>query len=372
MSAPSGQSGLLRRDAFSDPVLYDEEQRLLGERCWALLGPAEWVTQDGSWMTGRIADREVFVQRFGERLVGFENVCSHRFAELRGSRRGNGAIRCPYHDWTFNSEGVPVGIPHCRELFGVSPHELRDRRLREVVVESRGGSIFGRLPGAGHGVELKAGLGRWSSLLDALGGRRLELIGDIEQTMRANWKLGFQNTLDEYHIVAVHPKSFGSGGWLSPGQFRYEDDGNGDAMILKRGGLGAIGADDVVRAVAEGRSLPVDYAIYHYFPDLLIGFVAGRVVMITRYEAMAVGETRVRTYLFDLLPPDGKPLSAQKRQAMAGYVRTVLEEDRDMVERWNRGMRQSWQAPLYGWQEQRLLHFERSWQELFPAGDAAT
>jgi phenylpropionate dioxygenase-like ring-hydroxylating dioxygenase large terminal subunit len=196
------------------------------------------------------------------------------------------------------------------------------------------------------------------------------LFGEQEQTMRANWKLGFQNTLDEYHIVAVHPKSFGSGGWLAPGQFRYEEQGLHDAMILRRAGLGDIDADAVVAAVAGGAPLPVDYAIYHYFPDLLIGFVAGRIVMVTRYEAMDVGETRVRTYLFDMLPPGGKPLSAQKRNAMASYVGTVLEEDREAVERWNRGLRQAWSTPIYGMQEQRLAHFERSWREIFPAGAA--
>lgn len=114
--------------------------------------------------------------------------------------------------------------------------------------------------------------------------------------------------------------------------------------------------------------MPADYAIYHYFPDLLIGFVAGRVVMVTRYEAIGVGETRVRTYLYDMLPPGGAALSDQKRKAMAAYVGTVLEEDRAAVEQWSRGMRQAWNAPLYGWQEQRLEHFERSWLALFPDG----
>jgi len=365
------RSSLLARSAFHDPALFETEQRLIGASYWALLGPADWVAKDGDWMTGRIAGREVFVQRFGDRLVGFENVCSHRFSEIRRERRGNGIIRCPYHHWTFNAEGVPVGIPHCREMFGVSPHELSDRRLRPVEVTSKGSMIFGRLPNGEDSPDLKTGLGRWFSLVEALDGRTLQLFNEQEQTMRANWKLGFQNTLDEYHIVAVHPKSFGSGGWLAPGQFGYEEEGQHDAMVLKRAGLGDVGADEVVRAVAQGKPVPVDYAIYHYFPDLLIGFVAGRVVMVTRYEAMDVGETRVRTYLYDMLPPGGAALNDQKRKAMAAYVGTVLEEDREAVEQWSRGMRQAWGAPLYGWQEQRLEHFERSWLALFPDGRAA-
>ncbi len=368
MPEPVPQASILSRATFQDRELFGVEQRLIGERCWALLGPAEWVAADGAWMTGRIADREVFVQRFGDRLVGFENVCSHRFSQLRDGRRGSGPIQCPYHAWVFNAQGVPVGIPHCREMFGVAPHQLADRRLRPVEVAIHGHMAFARLPGAARSFGFESALGRWSALLDALGGRSLELFSDQEQIIRANWKLAFQNTLDDYHIVAVHPKSFGSRGWLEPGQFRYESDGAHHAMVVLKnaGGLGNIDADSVVDAIRQGSAVPVDYAIYHYFPDLLIGFVAGRVVMVTRYEAMGVGETRVRTYLFDMPPPDGAALNAPRRKAMARYVGSLLEEDREAVERWNTGLQQAWAPPLHSLQERRLSQFERSWTALFP------
>lgn len=369
MTEPVPQASILSRAAFEDRELFGVEQRLIGERCWTLLGPAEWVATDGAWMTGRIANREVFVQRFGDRLVGFENVCSHRFSQLRDGRRGSGPIQCPYHAWLFNAQGVPIGIPHCRELFGVAPHQLADRRLRPVQVVARGHMVFACLAGADQSPGFESALGRWSILLDALGGRSLELFSGQEQIIKANWKLGFQNTLDDYHIVAVHPKSFGSRGWLQPDQFRYESDGAHHAMVVLKstGGLGNIDADAVVAAIRQGEAVPVDYAIYHYFPDLLIAFVAGRVVMVTRYESIGVDETRVRTYLFDMPPPDGTGLNAPRRKAMASYIGSLLEEDREAVERWNMGLQQAWEAPLHSHQEQRLSQFERSWAALFPA-----
>lgn len=372
MTERSTQASILSRKAFEDRDLFEIEQRLVGEQCWALIGPAEWVAAEGAWMTGRIAGREVFVQRFGDRLVGFENVCSHRFAELRATRRGTGPIQCPYHGWMFNAQGVPVGIPHCRELFGVAPHQLADRRLRPIEIVSRGHMVFGCLPEAGRSGSFERALGRWSALFDALNGRAVELFSDQEQTIKANWKLGFQNTLDDYHIVAVHPKSFGSFGWLAPNQFRYESDSAHHAMVTLRrdGGVGTIHADTVVDAIGRGAAVPVDYAVFHYFPDLLIGFVNRRVVMVTRYEAMGVGETRVRTYLFDLLPSGGAALNAATRKTMATYIGTILEEDRQIVERWSKGMKQAWAPPLHGLQEQRLSQFERSWAALFPAAPA--
>jgi phenylpropionate dioxygenase-like ring-hydroxylating dioxygenase large terminal subunit len=367
LSKPLAQDAILKVEAFHDPGIFAAEQRAIGARHWQLIGPSRWIAEDNAWMTSRIADREVFVQRFGDRVVGFENVCSHRFAQLRGERRGIGHIQCPYHHWAFDSQGIPRGIPHCKELFGVLPHELAKRRLRPVDVRVVGELVFGRLPVEG-GATLEQDFGTWTSVWTALAGRSLELFYDHEQTIKANWKLAVENTLDEYHVAAVHPKGFGSGGWLVPGQYRYEEDGTSDAMVLRRAGIDSFDAAALIAAVAEGKPLPVDYTIFHFFPDLLIVFFVGRVILVSRYEALAPDETRVRSLLFDLLPTGGKAMNGVKRNAVTQYVNQLLDEDREAVERWSKGIRQAWRPSMFGQQEQRLAHFERSWTALFGLG----
>ncbi len=364
MSELSASTATVAAKAFFDAGVFAAEQHAIGRRHWALIGPAAWVAQEGGWMTGRIGGREVFVQRFGDRLAGFENACSHRFAQLRGERRGAGIIRCPYHHWVFDSQGVPRGIPHCQELFGLAPSELASRRLRPIEVRAVGELVFGRLPIEGA-PGLEQDLGRWMELFTSLAGRSLELFCEHEQIVKANWKLAVENTLDEYHVAAVHPKGFGSGGWLVPDQYRYEEDGPRAAMVLRRAGIESIDSQSLVRAIANGERWPIDYAIFHFFPDLLVAFIVGRVVLVSRYEALSTEETRVRTLLFDLLPADGRAMNAQKRKAVISYVGTLLEEDREAVERWCKGMRQAWGSALFGVQEQRLSRFEHSWAALF-------
>jgi phenylpropionate dioxygenase-like ring-hydroxylating dioxygenase large terminal subunit len=367
MSDPLGQSGMLSLADFYDQNVFEAEQRAVGKHCWGLIGPADWVSQDGEWMTGTVAGRDVFVQRFGDRLVGFENVCSHRFAQLRAERRGRGPIQCPYHGWAFNADGIPLGIPHCRELFGVAPHQLRDRRLKRLAVQQKGSLVFAHLNADWTGNASDA-FGRWASLFSAMDSRKLELFSDQEQIVKANWKLCFENTLDDYHIAAVHPTSFGSDGWLPPEQYRYEDSGSHFAMTSRRSGIDSMDADQVIDALGIGSELPVDYAIFHYFPNLLVGFFLKSTIIASSYEALSVGETRVRSYLFDIVPPQGRALSAPKRRYLASLFGKVLTEDRDIVERWNRGLRQSSNAQLYGMQECRLRRFEQSWSDLMARG----
>ena len=100
---------------------------------------------ESSWFRASIATRSVFVQRFGEELRGFENVCAHRFYPLRLEARGNGPVICGFHGWHYNRDGRVVGAPISNIVFGKLPHEL-GVRLRPIEVATCGSMIFGRFP----------------------------------------------------------------------------------------------------------------------------------------------------------------------------------------------------------------------------------
>lgn len=89
---------------------FQQEQARLG-RIWTLLGLTLDVAKDGDWFTAELGGRSVFVQRFGDTLKGFENRCAHRFYPLRTKEKGNGPIKCGFHEWAYNQEGRAVSIP---------------------------------------------------------------------------------------------------------------------------------------------------------------------------------------------------------------------------------------------------------------------
>ena len=45
------------------------------------------------------------------RAVAFQDRCIHRNFQLSKGKVKNGCLECPYHGWTFNSEGTVVRIP---------------------------------------------------------------------------------------------------------------------------------------------------------------------------------------------------------------------------------------------------------------------
>src|SRR5688572_11878662 len=98
-----------------DPHEFDREQGRLAH-VWTFLGFTKHVARDGDWFSASLATRSVFVQRFGHELLGFENVCPHRFFPLRTTERGNGPIVCGFHRWQYDKHGNAVGIPLCKEM----------------------------------------------------------------------------------------------------------------------------------------------------------------------------------------------------------------------------------------------------------------
>jgi phenylpropionate dioxygenase-like ring-hydroxylating dioxygenase large terminal subunit len=81
--------------ALADPASFEHEQMRLG-RTWTMLGVVTDVANDGDWFRTVLGGRSIFVQRFGNDLRAFENVCAHRFYPLRTKDKGNGPIRCGF------------------------------------------------------------------------------------------------------------------------------------------------------------------------------------------------------------------------------------------------------------------------------------
>src|SRR5258707_4807275 len=90
--------------ALVDPAAFAAEQARLAD-VWTFLGFTHDVAPDGDWITATIATRSVFVQRFGDELNGFENLCAHRFYPLRTAEPRNGPVVCGFHHWRYCQAG---------------------------------------------------------------------------------------------------------------------------------------------------------------------------------------------------------------------------------------------------------------------------
>lgn len=233
----------VHRDAFVSQDVFEAERRKVFDRCWLYVGHESEVPAPADFVTRSVGGRPLILCRHTDGQIRvLVNTCTHRGAEVCREARGNSkTFKCFYHAWTFDTSGALVGIPG-RDAFGRG-FEAAERRLAiPPGVGVYRGFVFATFdPDA-------------QSLEDYLGGAReyIDLVADQsdagmeiapgthEYSIRANWKLLVENSLDGYHLVPLHRTYFNyvrstEGEPLAKRRgTRALDLGNGHAVILDR------------------------------------------------------------------------------------------------------------------------------------------
>ncbi len=135
------------------------------------------------------------------RVRVFANACPHRGTQLATCSRGSGAkIECPYHRWTFDSQGKLLGAPGIDGF----PETFRkeDYGLREIRSGEFSGIIFATCSDATIPLEEYLEETR-DYFARALGeGAKLKLLGYQKVVFATNWKEYSDN--DGYHAPLLH------------------------------------------------------------------------------------------------------------------------------------------------------------------------
>jgi phenylpropionate dioxygenase-like ring-hydroxylating dioxygenase large terminal subunit len=349
--------------ALTGDQAFQQEQARLG-RVWTLLGVVHDVAKDGDWIRARLGGRSVFVQRFGNALRGFENLCAHRFHPLRIADRGNGPIVCGFHHWRYDQDGAATGIPICREIFGVSPREL-GARLNRLEIATCGSLIFGRFPAAGATDGLDQFLGDGFPILAtlcAMSGRPHRLKKSID----ANWRLLIHVTLDDYHNVAVHHRR----NYSRNDEIRYFRFGLHSAHF--------VGAAETLSSMAalcrENSYRPSAYRIFNVFPNVAISLFKATPYWYCYVQQFvpdaAEQSTQLGWFFRTGLPADGegaigrltRPLTEITRARIVRYyINKIGNEDHRVCERLQSVAHQIDAWPRLGTQERRIEWFEESY-----------
>jgi phenylpropionate dioxygenase-like ring-hydroxylating dioxygenase large terminal subunit len=138
------------------------------------------------------------------RIHVMANVCRHRGTRLIETDEIVPAKRiiCPYHAWTYGSDGQLLAIPRSECFPGV---EKADRPLNHFTAVETGGLIwFSRDPDAdfGHVFAL-------SEDMDAFGMAGLHLYRRRTHAVASNWKQVIDAFLESYHVQRLHAETIG-------------------------------------------------------------------------------------------------------------------------------------------------------------------
>lgn len=344
-------------------------------RVWTFLGFTSDLGRDGDWFRATIGTRQVFVQRFGAEIVGFDNICAHRGYPLRLAEKGNGPIRCGFHQWQYDRDGRAIDIPICAMAYGQRPQEV-GARLRRIELAMCGTLIFGRFPSRPTAVGLEDWLGDAFPILKAMSHRNRKPLY-VEQRVRAHWKLNMHIALDDFHSPSVHPTTLGRHGWLpSLDLLRYYRLGSHSAYLLSDN---ARCFEDLIEGCRTGTYKSSHFFILHILPNLVVAHVDADhpfwFCNFMQYVPQAIDRTQLRSWSWpahfgeDIGPirRATRPLTDLfRRPIYRHYLKRVVQEDISVCERLQEVLADIDRPPLLGALERRIAWFEEALQDLNP------
>lgn len=196
------------RNAFTQQVVFDAERERIFSRCWLYLGHDSEIRKAGQFVTRTVAGRNIIFNRgVDDSVNAFLNTCPHRGATVCRDRAGTAkSFQCFYHGWVFGSDGCLKSQPG-HECYSDDFNKDGQANLPRVArLEEYRGFWF---------VNFDAGA---ISLFDYLGNAReyldlvvdqsevgMEVVGGTQEySIRANWKLLVENSIDGYHAATTH------------------------------------------------------------------------------------------------------------------------------------------------------------------------
>lgn len=204
------EKGLFRvyRQAFIDPAILEKEKEMVFGRCWLYLGHSSELKQPNDFLTRNVGGRELIFNRnrAGE-YQAFHNACPHRGAQVVREACGNAmAFQCFYHGWAFNNNGRFA----TRMQPGNYPEDFGQKGCQDLVAVAKLANYrdFWFVNFDTGAISLEDYLADAKAYIDVVadhGPQGMEIIDKSQKySIKANWKLLVENSVDGYHAHSTH------------------------------------------------------------------------------------------------------------------------------------------------------------------------
>lgn len=189
---------------YADPAWLAKEQQVLRSHP-VIVGHSSKIKAPGDYFTHDATGLPLLIVRQEDGSArAMLNICTHRGTRLCAQGEGNRrAFVCPYHAWTFKTDGGLRGIPRQEAFPNIDKAQYG---LQQLPCEERHGFIWVvATPGAS--IDVAAHLGALDAELACY--KPADLVMEREAFMPAdiNWKFVLDGFLEVYHFSALHAKS---------------------------------------------------------------------------------------------------------------------------------------------------------------------
>jgi phenylpropionate dioxygenase-like ring-hydroxylating dioxygenase large terminal subunit len=341
---------------------YECEVRRVFVGAWHVVGTKADLAQPGSFVTVDLFGHPVQVRNFDGEIHALANTCVHRHALISSEPQGcSTTMRCQYHGWEYDRTGSTRKIPQARCF---APFDRAADKLTEYRVAFAGQLVFVSL--VANGPSLEACLGELYPLVSERFGDSWRQSMSWSPDYPVNWKIPVENSIEAYHVAAVHPRTFKTDPGEARTQHRLESRFTWFDTHLPFAAHSRLDAfvQRVERSFvrAMGATPTDEYRQVHAFPNLLFSFtdtlsLCHAVVPTSPTTSRAV--VRQFSRFADAPRAWQRVTSAAWGKLTAAATRQILNEDIALYPALQRGLAASRNPGILGRCEERIYAFQR-------------
>lgn len=189
---------------YTSREFFQKEMDRMWTRTWQWACREEHIPEPGDYSVYDIGPYSFIVMR-GEdgKIRAFYNACLHRGTMLAGNGECGSVpqLTCPYHGWSWNTDGSLKEIPSAWDFAHVECEKLS---LPEIRVETWGGFVFINMDPDAKPLQeyispLDEHFKRWK-----LEDRYISV--HVQKELPCNWKAAAEAFMENYHTKTVHPQ----------------------------------------------------------------------------------------------------------------------------------------------------------------------
>ena len=138
------EHGLVSREIYVNEEIYQQELEQVFARAWLFVGHESLVPNPGDYFASRMGEEHVLLVRDRKnKLHVFLNTCRHRGMKVCRYDQGNTVeFMCPYHGWSYGTDGALVGVPFAKDAYGPALDRSRLGLVEVARMENYKGTIW--------------------------------------------------------------------------------------------------------------------------------------------------------------------------------------------------------------------------------------
>lgn len=303
----------------------EKEKQHLFKNLPVVVGAAHQLENSGDYFLHDQVGVPIMVVRGKDGVLrAFLNMCRHRGVRLLEKEEGNikRNIVCPYHAWTYDTEGCLKGVFHGQ---GFSNVDAGSHSLIELDCFVRLGMVF-VVPNPEIQGEIKIDdwLEEVYSLTEGFDFGAFQPFHFTQGNLACNWKLIVDGALEGYHFKIAHAKTIGPY-FLDNLSVNWENILHSSIIFPKK-------------VMLELKNLSADEWNFRKAANILINIFPNTIILIEPDHIMVVClypvDEKTTTYKSFMLLPS-KPANQKEEEYWklnANIFWTAIQEDNEMAE----------------------------------------